>query len=355
LDPTITVVVPVRDGGALLEQSLRRIQTSRLKPLEVIVVDDGSRDGSPDCARRLGARLLSTEGHRGPARARNVGARAARGDVLLFVDADVCIRRDTTARVRAAFSRDRALDALIGSYDDDPSAPNFASQYKNLLHCFVHQTGRREASTFWSGCGAIRRSVFLAHGGFDESYDRPAIEDIELGARLRRAGRKVVLDPGLVVKHLKRWSFAMLVRSDVFDRALPWTELILRERHMPNDLNLARAQRLGVALVLALPALVVGALLASGPAAAVLGALAAAALLTSLGLDAGFYRFLALRRGVRFALAAMPLHLLYHFYSGLAFGAGVLRYALAWRPAAERSAARTEATPETELSVAASE
>lgn len=355
MDPTITVVVPVRDGGAMLEQCLRRIQTSRLKPLELIVVDDGSTDGSRECARRAGARLLSTEGHRGPARARNIGARAARGDVLLFVDADVCVRRDTTARVRSAFARDRELDALIGSYDDEPSAPNLVSQYKNLLHCFVHRTGRRRASTFWSGCGAIRRSVFLAHGGFDESYDRPAIEDIELGARLLRAGRTVLLDPGLAVKHLKRWSFAMLVKSDVFDRALPWTELILRERHMPNDLNLARTQRLGVALSLAFPLLVAGALIASGGTRAVLAALAAAALATSLAIDAGFYRFLASRRGIRFAVAAMPLHLLYHLYGGLAFGVGVLLYA--GRPAAERSAALRPETPapEPELSAAASE
>ena len=354
LDPTITVVVPVRDGGALLERCLRKIQTSHLKALELIVVDDGSTDGSRDCAQRLGAKVLATEGQRGPACARNIGARAARGDILLFVDADVCVRRDTTARVRAAFARDRDLDGLIGSYDDEPSAPNLVSQYKNLLHCFVHQTGRRRASTFWSGCGAIRRSVFLAHGGFDESYARPAIEDIELGTRLHHAGHKVSLDPELRVKHLKRWTFPMLVRSDVFDRALPWTEIILRERHMPNDLNLARAQRLSVALALAFPLLFVGAMLAPDAAGRILAAVATVALLSSIALDARFYGFLARRRGVGFALAAMPLHLLYHLYSGLAFGAGVLLYA--WRPA-ERPATAAIGEPvaaEPELSVAMS-
>ena len=354
LDPTITVVVPVRDGGALLERCLRKIQTSHQKPLELIVVDDGSADGSRECAQRLGAKVLSTDGHRGPARARNIGARAARGEVLLFVDADVCVRRDTTARVRAAFARDRELDGIMGSYDDEPSAPNLVSQYKNLLHCFVHQTGRRQASTFWSGCGAIRRSVFLAHGGFDESYARPAIEDIELGTRLHRAGRKVALDPELRVKHLKRWTLPMLVRSDVFDRALPWTEIILRERHMPNDLNLARTQRLSVALSLAFPLLVVGAMVASDTASRSFAALASVALVVSIALDARFYGFLTKRRGLGFALAAMPLHLLYHLYSGLAFGAGVLLYA--WRPA-ERPMATAVAEPtvaEPELSVAMS-
>jgi GT2 family glycosyltransferase len=355
LDPTITVVVPVRNGGRLLEQCLRRLQCSRHKPLETIVVDDGSTDDSAECARRFGARVLSTSGRRGPAHARNLGARAARGDVLLFVDADVCVRRDTTARVRSAFARDRELDALIGSYDDQPSAPNLASQYKNLLHCFVHQNARRSASTFWSGCGAIRRPVFLAHDGFDETYDRPAIEDIELGARLRRAGNKVVLDPELRVKHLKRWDVGTLIRSDVFDRALPWTELILRERHMPNDLNLELGQRATVALSILFPLLLVGAVLA--PTGAVAGGLviaALAALGATLVLDVRFYRFLASRRGILFAVAAMPLHLLYHFYSGVAFGAGVVLYASRWRPATGEAVAPEPASPEAELSVAAS-
>jgi GT2 family glycosyltransferase len=357
LDPTITVVVPVRNGGRLLEQCLRRLQGSRHKPLECIVVDDGSTDDSAECARRFGARVLSTSGRRGPAHARNLGARAARGDVLLFVDADVCVRRDTTARVRSAFARDRELDALIGSYDDQPSAPNFASQYKNLLHCFVHQNARRSTSTFWSGCGAIRRPVFLAHGGFDESYDRPAIEDIELGARLRRARNKVVLDPDLRVKHLKRWDVGTLIRSDVFDRALPWTELILRERHMPNDLNLELGQRATVALSLAFPLLVLGAFLAR--ASGLAGALAVAALMAlgaTIALDARFYRFLASRRGILFAIAAMPLHLLYHFYSGVAFAGGVALHLSRWQSATtgDEAVVPEPASAEAELSVAAS-
>src|SRR5262249_20071427 len=59
-------------------------------------------------------------------------------------------------------------------------------------------------------------------------------------------------DPELSVKHLKKWTFWGLVKSDVFDRGVPWTELILRDRHMPNDLNLQLSQRVSVALVFVL-------------------------------------------------------------------------------------------------------
>jgi hypothetical protein len=116
------------------------------------------------------------------------------------------------------------------------------------MHRYVHQSGKAEAGTFWSGCGAIRRSVFLQHGGFDEGYRRPAIEDIELGYRLSAAGHRIVLDHGLEVKHLKRWTFVNLVKTDIFDRGMPWTELILRDGNMPNDLNIQLSQRVSVAL-----------------------------------------------------------------------------------------------------------
>ena len=85
--------------------------------------------------------------------------------------------------------------------------------------------------------------------GFDPKYNRPAIEDIELGYRLRRAERRILLDRDLRVKHLKKWTFWNLVKSDVLDRGIPWTEIILRDQRLPNDLNLQISQRVSIGLV----------------------------------------------------------------------------------------------------------
>jgi glycosyltransferase involved in cell wall biosynthesis len=211
-------------------------------------VDDGSQDETPKIARQFGARVLSTGGRKGPAHARNLGAREAAGDVVFFIDADVCIHPDAVTRLASSFEANPEIDAIIGSYDDSPHEQDVLSMYRNLMHRYVHQNGRREATTFWSGCGAIRRDVFLKYGGFDEGYGRPAIEDIELGSRLVAGGHKILLDHGLEVKHLKRWTFLNLVKTDVFDRGLPWTELILRNGRMPNDLNVEMSQRVSVAL-----------------------------------------------------------------------------------------------------------
>ena len=118
------------------------------------------------------------------------------------------------------------------------------SQYRNLLHHFVHQNGNREASTFWAGCGAIRRSVFEKIGGFDEKrFRRPSIEDIELGYRLRQSGYRILLDKRLQGTHLKGWNLYSLIRTDISCRAMPWSRLILETKKLPDDLNLKLGQR----------------------------------------------------------------------------------------------------------------
>ena len=203
---TVSVVIPVKNGGPAFSRCLEALLAARPAPFEIIVVADSDSDGSAELAERLNVRVLRTAMGSGPAAARNLGGRAASGDLLFFVDADVAVESGAIARIVAAFQEHREAAALIGSYDDEPAAPNFFSQYKNLLHHYTHQQGRAAAFTFWTGCGAIRRNVFLGLGGFDESYRRPSIEDIELGYRLTAAGFCIRLDKGLQGKHLKRWA-----------------------------------------------------------------------------------------------------------------------------------------------------
>jgi GT2 family glycosyltransferase len=210
---------------------------------------------------------------------------------------------------------------VFGSYDDTPAAPNFLSQYKNLFHHYVHQHGRAEAATFWAGCGAIRRDVFLAVGGFDEAYRQPSIEDIELGYRLRRAGHTIRLAHQIQVKHLKRWTIRSLLRADVLLRAVPWTELMQRDGQMLNDLNLTWSARVAVVLAgLGLLELVAA---AWWPWLLGLAAVALAAMWT---LHAGLLRFFAAKRGVLFAVTALPWLWLYNLYSGLGFIGGLVRH-----------------------------
>jgi hypothetical protein len=204
---------------------------------------------------------------------------------------------------------------MFGSYDTTPRAQGVVSQYRNLLHHFVHQHGNSDASTFWAGCGAIRRTVFEDVGGFDEKrFPRPSIEDIELGYRLRQAGYRILLDKSLQGKHLKRWTLYSMIRTDITCRAIPWSRLILESKQAPDDLNLKGGQRLSAALV---------------GIASVLGllsmfriellALSITCLLGVIALNRRLYGFFLHQRGPLFAGASTLLHLLYYLYSGISY------------------------------------
>src|SRR6266851_4625468 len=110
---TLSVVIPATDRRPTLDRALAAVARAAASPEETIVVDEP-----------LGL---------GPAGARNLGANRAHGDVLVFVDADVEVHADAFTRIRAAFDDDAGLDAVFGSYDDDPDSGSLVSDFRNLL------------------------------------------------------------------------------------------------------------------------------------------------------------------------------------------------------------------------------
>ena len=147
LPPKLSIVVPVYNGAATLPACLKALIEAPGPSREVIVSDDASLDQSTDIAAALGVTTLRSGANRGASAARNAGAATARGDILVFVDADVVIHPDALMRMGCFFDENPQYAALFGSYDAKPSAPNFVSQYRNLLHHFTHQNGRFEAET----------------------------------------------------------------------------------------------------------------------------------------------------------------------------------------------------------------
>jgi glycosyltransferase involved in cell wall biosynthesis len=322
--PYLSIIIPVYNGGSKFLRCLQAIHRSTYPNWELIVVDDGSTDASGLLARKLAARVFSTGGQYGPAAARNLGARLARGEVLFFIDADCEVHPDALQRIAEVFDLNPHLDALFGSYDDTPAAPNFIAQYKNLFHHYVHQHGQEKAQTFWTGCGAINRARFMTLGGFDvRRYRHPSIEDIDLGYRLTQAGGQIRLVKDIQVKHLKAWTLRSLLKSDIFDRGIPWTRLILRDKLFSRDLNLQTHNRVSV---IAVYGLLLALRVSLWHPAAILPVVALAILL--LGLNLNLYRFFTRKRGLLFTLGVIPLHWLYYLYNALAFSAGL---ALHWR------------------------
>jgi glycosyltransferase involved in cell wall biosynthesis len=317
----VVVIVPV--GGAAPAWSRCAESLARLDPApgEIVVVIDGPNDDQATRAAEIGARVVVLEQQGGPAKARNRGEQAASGDILFFIDSDIEVPQGLVAQVAEIFAADRELTAVIGSYDDAPGDPRFLSQYRNLLHHFVHQNGRDVASTFWAGCGAVRRQAFQEVGGFDERFAEPSIEDIELGSRLLRAGYTIRLAKDLQVKHLKRWRLVDMLTTDLWRRAVPWTELMLGEGGMVNDLNVKTRDRLSV--LTAFMALAAFGVAWHWPALLGAGAVALVLLIT---LNATLFRFFRRQRGILFAAGVLPLYWVYLLICGLGFALGLQRH-----------------------------
>jgi len=324
----LSVVIPARNEAQRLPLSLSALLRSDLprESWELIVVDDVSSDGTAEIARQYADVVVELPGPRplGPAYARNRGCDAARGAVIVFVDADVCVHSDTLRKFAELFRDDPATGAAFGSYDASPSAPGVVSQYRNLLHHYVHQRSGGEAETFWAGCGAVRRTVFLDADMFDEwHYPRPQIEDVELGARIRALGHRIVLRPDIQATHLKGWTLGAVVRTDLLDRGVPWTRLLVQQGSMITaaTLNLKRREKLKTVL---LWSAIITAVLA-WPMHDARWVIAATVPLVGVMLgSADLYWYLARVRGLRFALSAIPLHLLYYVTNGLSVCLGWL-------------------------------
>ena len=325
--PYLSVVVPVHRGERVLRQSLPALCASDLPRAEweLIVVDDASGDDTPDIAAEYADVVIRLEGNpRGPAFARNRGVEACRGEVVVFIDADVCVQPDVLASFARVCLTEPDVAAVFGSYDADPVAPGVISQFRNLLHHHVHQCNAGDAETFWAGCGAVRRDVLVEIGLMDaRQFPRPQIEDIELGRRLRRAGHRILLRPDIQCAHLKQWTLRNMIVTDFRDRGVPWMRLLLSEgaTQTPATLNLRAREKLCTALV-ALAALALVATVWSGSIIPMV--IAGACVLLIVALTHQFYRLLVRTRGAGFALAVVPLQLVFYFTGGMAAVAGAL-------------------------------
>ncbi|MGH8713340.1 MAG: glycosyltransferase [Casimicrobiaceae bacterium] len=313
---TVTVVMPVYNGGVTLPQSLEPLLAMRRngEVAEIIVVDDGSNDDTAAIAAAAATTVMKSGGRLGPGAARNVAAAMATGEVLWFVDADVVVHADA-ARVLVDALRRTGAAAVLGTYDDDPPAANFLSQYKNLVHRYHHSHAAGEVDTFWAGCGAIRRQAFIEAGGFDAAqYPHASIEDIELGLRLRERGLRIYLEPALLATHLKVWRLANLVHTEIFRRALPWSRLIVAHGWWSRTLNMDYGERLRALLA-------AGCLLELGLAAARLSPawLTLSMLVAIAAANARLFTFFRRRRGTLFAIGGVLYQQLYYLYSSAAF------------------------------------
>jgi glycosyltransferase involved in cell wall biosynthesis len=233
MNPLISVIIPNRNGSAFIGKCLEAVFSSDCEDFEVIVVDDCSGDGSVELIRKFPCRLIRLERHSGASRARNVGAYNSRGTVLFFTDADCLVRKDTLTLVERAIARNGPGVIVGGTYTKEPLDADFYSRFQSA---FIHysETKRAENPDYLaSHAMAIDAEIFRKSGGFTENF-LPIIEDVEFSHRLGRAGRRLVIDPAIQVRHVFNFSLARSLRNAV-RKAFYWTLYSLRNKDVFAD------------------------------------------------------------------------------------------------------------------------
>ena len=296
-NPRCSVIVPVLNGGAELEVCLESIREQDHDSYELIVVDDGSTDGSAERAEELADRVVRRSSCGGPGLARNAGAKLARGGVLAFTDADCVLPPDWLGKMERAME-EPAVGAAAGGYAFSVTR-EFVARF-NLLE-LAHR--RRSFGPFVDTAStsnfAVRADLFHSVGGFPTDLDYASTEDMVLTLKISRIARIAWLPDNGIGHHFRSSLGAYLRQQFNFARPLLSVysvnrRLVTAKSHHP---------RSGYLSIASFPIFSFG--LWSLPFAFPLGAgLIAAGLTGALVPEAAFLRRLMGEEGLSFAARA---------------------------------------------------
>ena len=237
----ISFVVVTYNSMETIAECITSIFAQKMQPLELLVVDNASIDGTPDFVNSAfsGARVIKNRQNVGYGIANNTGARIARGDLIAIVNPDAALDPRWSSEIMNVIESNPKCAAAEGKLllADQPGFINCAGSNINLLGfgCMSHYDEPSTAADadekivgYASGAAfAIRRDIFLELGGFDESYFLYH-EDVELGLRVHETGREIRYAPkAIAYHHYKSYLGAAKLRYLERNR---WKTLV---KHMP--------------------------------------------------------------------------------------------------------------------------
>ncbi|MFJ9583882.1 glycosyltransferase family 2 protein [Streptomyces acidicola] len=318
--PTVSVIIPNHNYARTLRHCLQAVVEQTYPHIEIVVVDDGSTDESPQIAGEFPVRLVRTA-NGGVSAARNTGVRHSTGDILFFLDSDIALRPDAVRIAVDVLEADPGVGFVCGIYDSVPLIDDGPVERYKVLH--GHYWRRRTAGSVkaaYFSIGAMPRGAYHRAGPLDESLRDT--EDVEYGARLA-AVSTVLLDPRIVGRHDDDDRLGTLLRKQ-YRRSVPLVALFAdraRDRPQLSDTAYRPTAVAGTSLALA------G--LAALPLWPVAGAAAVVAGLGAFAVEERkLLRFLRSAAGPRALPLMAGLHALVTAATGVAALEGAARWAL---------------------------
>ena len=257
-----SVIIPAYNSKKSIRACIEALKNQDFTgSFEIIVVDDGSGDSTAKIAESSGAKVLRQE-NAGPAKARNLGAKKAGGEMLVFTDADCVPGKNWLREMLKPFSGEK-IAGVQGAYRtrQESLVARFAQAEIEERYERMKRFSER---LDWIGSysAAYRKKDFFEAGGFDESFPKASGEDPELSFKMHKAGKKLVFNPKAVVFHAHPdsvWKYFRTKFYRAFYRALLYDkhrDKIIKDSYTPNGVKVQiLAGYTGIALLFVLPAL----------------------------------------------------------------------------------------------------
>jgi len=229
-DPLVSVIVPTFNRKHLIEVALQSLlnQTYSRDRYEIIVIDDGSTDGTESTIRTIVDRdpdriRYLEENHRGPASARNLGLREAKGEIVIFTGDD-CIADKELLAEHATYHKKLGNIAVLGIVKNHPNIPRTSlveyleNSFEQFHYSAIASSNMKEVSFhfFFTSNVSVRKEVLSSVGLFNELYKYPAWEDIDLGHRIQKRLRiPIVFNENAVVYHCHPTSLIRAMKREL--------------------------------------------------------------------------------------------------------------------------------------------
>jgi glycosyltransferase involved in cell wall biosynthesis len=236
----ISVVIPNYNGAATIGRCLEAAFASEYASFEVVVVDDGSQDGSVDVIGRFPCRLVRLDRRRGAAAARNVGAANSKGGVLFFSDADCLLAPDALTIAYRDITTYGPEAIIGGTYTPRPYDDDFFSTFQSVFVNYSETKRPGAPDYIATHAMAVDAQTFRRAQGFAEDF-LPILEDVEFSHRLRRAGCRLVMNPAIAVRHVFGFSLLRSLRN-AFVKSMYWTVYSLGNRDLLADSGTASVE-----------------------------------------------------------------------------------------------------------------
>ena len=198
---SLSIIIPFYNSVKTIDRCLSSVFKSKFKNYEVIGVSDNSNDGSKNIVKKYSCRLINLKKNVGAAGARNVGAKIAKGDILVFLDSDVIIKDNALGIIDKRF-KDEKINLIQGIYSHKPNYKKFTTQFLQSHICYyLFSSNKKFTESLCSCFVSIRKKVFLESNGFDEIFKSSNSEDEDLGYRLIEKGYEIPIDRRLSTIH----------------------------------------------------------------------------------------------------------------------------------------------------------